>query len=196
MSRMPSRRSSSKANGKGHSKKKPLRIYRTFEQRRRDFALTVSTEMYKVGQSASGPRAGLPNIQRSVYNSNYGRRTGPHYDHRSPRGRGGQGQHSQEHPGDFPISPNQLPVFNKKAHKHNHNHNYQTYSTPNEEAVNFLQETWRAFSQSGDGKPDESIVRYKPKTDLPKDFVSFDMDKFLAERLLKAVDLDLKIVTG
>lgn len=98
---------------------------------------------------------------------------------------------------------------------------------------------WRAFSQNSDGKPDESIVRYKPKTGLPKgndrtrnfsryrplyewfyaphilsillilssstidnknanisDFVSFDLDKFLEERLLKDVNLDLKIVAS
>ncbi|MFH4976319.1 hypothetical protein AB6A40_003028 [Gnathostoma spinigerum] len=64
------------------------------------------------------------------------------------------------------------------------------------EAVAFLSKSWRDFSETADGHPDESIVHYKPKKDILKDFVAFDVEKFLTERLLRAVDLDPKFVNA
>jgi len=167
--------------------------------------------MYKVGQTSSGvSRPSLPNIQRSVvYNSNVIRNRGGStaastttrfIDHRSTTGRYNDISVANHH---------HMPVFNnRKLHK-NHHHSsqvgasasrqqlkYQQSTHANNEAINFLRDSWRAFSLNQDGKPDVSIVYFTPKSDQPKGFVAFDVDKYLTERLLKSVDLDPKLVTG
>ncbi|VDD91252.1 unnamed protein product [Enterobius vermicularis] len=86
-----------------------------------------------------------------------------------------------------------LPVFSNKSRRN-------TIPVKKEQAdsetVEYLNSTWKAFMMR-DGVPDDSIVCFQPKKDERyKDFVPFDVEKYHAERLLKAIDLDPKLVNG
>ncbi|KHN87438.1 hypothetical protein Tcan_15521 [Toxocara canis] len=65
-----------------------------------------------------------------------------------------------------------------------------------EAAVSCLHNSWHNFSFTSDGLPDTTIVHFRPTKETPKNFVAFDVEKYLTERLLKAIDLDPKIVNG
>uniref|UniRef100_A0A0N5ASC8 Protein FYV4, mitochondrial n=1 Tax=Syphacia muris TaxID=451379 RepID=A0A0N5ASC8_9BILA len=89
-----------------------------------------------------------------------------------------------------------LPVFSKKTRRNvvpveNHKDDSGT--------IEYLNNAWKAFV-TRDGAPDNSIVRFKPKKDERykstnfEDFIPFDVEKYHAERVLRAYNIDPKIV--
>ncbi|CAB3398070.1 unnamed protein product [Caenorhabditis bovis] len=65
--------------------------------------------------------------------------------------------------------------------------------TDENESIEFLYNSWQKFATTETGEPDHSIVVYRPEKDIANDFVPFDIDRFLAERLLKELDIDPKL---
>uniref|UniRef100_A0A1I7XN47 Glutathione S-transferase n=1 Tax=Heterorhabditis bacteriophora TaxID=37862 RepID=A0A1I7XN47_HETBA len=51
---------------------------------------------------------------------------------------------------------------------------------------------WRAFRETASGETDPNIVTYHSHKQLPADFQPFNIDRFLAEKLLKELDIDPK----
>uniref|UniRef100_A0A0M3I9X0 Uncharacterized protein n=1 Tax=Ascaris lumbricoides TaxID=6252 RepID=A0A0M3I9X0_ASCLU len=98
-----------------------------------------------------------------------------------------------------------LPVFSKKNQRNATVHEVKRYVDI--EAISCLDNSWHDFSYTSDGVPDTTIVHFRPKKETPKgaaldfieflsDFIAFDVEKYLTERLLKAIDLDPKIVSS
>ncbi|KAF8386995.1 hypothetical protein PRIPAC_76137 [Pristionchus pacificus] len=73
-----------------------------------------------------------------------------------------------------------------------------TPSTPSsaefEQQMSLLDKSWKAFALTETGEPDPSIEKYKSKRSAPSDFRPVDIDNFLAERILREVDIDPKQV--
>uniref|UniRef100_A0A915CH02 Uncharacterized protein n=1 Tax=Parascaris univalens TaxID=6257 RepID=A0A915CH02_PARUN len=87
-----------------------------------------------------------------------------------------------------------LPIFSKKNQRNGTVHEVKRYVDV--EAISCLDNSWHDFSYTSDGVPDTTIVHFRPKKETPKDFIAFDVEKYLTERLLKAIDLDPKIVSS
>ncbi|CAD6191541.1 unnamed protein product [Caenorhabditis auriculariae] len=51
---------------------------------------------------------------------------------------------------------------------------------------------WRAFAEKENGETDKSIVVFKCEKPLPKNFEPFNIDRYLAEKILKELDIDPK----
>lgn len=51
---------------------------------------------------------------------------------------------------------------------------------------------WRSFHETPSGEEDPTIVVYRRGKELPQDFEPFNIDRFLAEKLLKELDIDPK----
>ncbi|GMR56495.1 hypothetical protein PMAYCL1PPCAC_26690, partial [Pristionchus mayeri] len=73
-----------------------------------------------------------------------------------------------------------------------------TPSTPSsadfEQQMSLLDKSWKAFALTESGEPDPSIEKYKSKSSAPSDFRPVDIDNFLAERILRELDIDPKQV--
>ncbi|GMS79029.1 hypothetical protein PENTCL1PPCAC_1204, partial [Pristionchus entomophagus] len=70
-----------------------------------------------------------------------------------------------------------------------------TPSTPDfEQQMSLLDKSWKAFALTEAGEPDPSIEKYKSKSAAPSDFRPVDIDNFLAERILRELDIDPKLV--
>lgn len=73
-----------------------------------------------------------------------------------------------------------------------------TPSTPSsadfEQQMSLLDKSWKAFALTEAGEPDPSIEKYQSKSSAPSDFRPVDIDKFLAELILREVDIDPKQV--
>ncbi|VDM95128.1 unnamed protein product [Thelazia callipaeda] len=126
--------------------------------------------MYKVGHSSAVPRPTL------VYNDE---KTLNQYGTESS-------EQSKNH-----LNA-QIPALSKRSH-------FRT-SEPkrrfNIEAVSVLAKVTKNFNCTDDGRPDQTIKHYRPKTEIPADFVPFDIEGYLTERFLKDVNLDPNIVNS
>ncbi|GMT09286.1 hypothetical protein PFISCL1PPCAC_583 [Pristionchus fissidentatus] len=73
-----------------------------------------------------------------------------------------------------------------------------TPSTPSsadfEQQMSLLDKSWKAFTSTEAGEPDLSIEKYESKRAAPSDFRPVDIDNFLAERILRELDIDPKQV--
>lgn len=90
-----------------------------------------------------------------------------------------------------------VPVFNKTKLKRNNTPLTLTPpSTPSspliEQQIEFLHNSWRSFHETPSGEEDPTIVVYRRGKELPQDFEPFNIDRFLAEKLLKELDIDPK----
>ncbi|XGW02196.1 hypothetical protein V3C99_014330 [Haemonchus contortus] len=90
-----------------------------------------------------------------------------------------------------------VPVFNKSKLKRNNTPLTLTPpSTPSspliEQQIEFLHNSWRSFHETPTGETDPTIVVYRRGKELPPDFEPFNIDRFLAEKLLKELDIDPK----
>ncbi|VDO38275.1 unnamed protein product [Haemonchus placei] len=55
-----------------------------------------------------------------------------------------------------------------------------------------MKKAWRSFHETPTGETDPTIVVYRRGKELPPDFEPFNIDRFLAEKLLKELDIDPK----
>lgn len=90
-----------------------------------------------------------------------------------------------------------VPVFNKPKIKCSNSPLILTPpSTPQsphiEQQIEFLHNSWRAFYETPTGEADTTIVTFRRGKELPPDFQPFNIDRFLAEKLLKELDIDPK----
>uniref|UniRef100_A0A0K0CVJ2 UDG domain-containing protein n=1 Tax=Angiostrongylus cantonensis TaxID=6313 RepID=A0A0K0CVJ2_ANGCA len=89
-----------------------------------------------------------------------------------------------------------VPIFNKPKIKQNSPLILTPPSTPSspyiEQQIEFLHNLWRAFRETPTGEADPSIVIFRRGKELPPDFEPFNIDRFLAEKLLKELDIDPK----
>ncbi|KJH53416.1 hypothetical protein DICVIV_00354 [Dictyocaulus viviparus] len=94
------------------------------------------------------------------------------------------------------FQPRSVPMFNKPKMKHKKSLTRTPPSTPSspliEQQIEFLHNSWRAFRETPTGEADPTIVTYRRRKDLPPDFEPFNIDRFLAEKLLKELDIDPK----
>ncbi|CAI5452922.1 unnamed protein product [Caenorhabditis angaria] len=62
------------------------------------------------------------------------------------------------------------------------------------EQFEFLIESWTKFTTNENGEPDDSIIVYKAENVEEKiaNFVPFNIDRFLAEKMLTELDIDTK----
>lgn len=68
-----------------------------------------------------------------------------------------------------------------------------TPSSPlNEEDIEVLHKSWYDFKHKPNGDVDETIVVFKPEKELPEGFVPFNIDKYMAVKLLKELNIDTK----
>lgn len=72
----------------------------------------------------------------------------------------------------------------------------QKITPEHREMVTAMSNAWKAFSTDAEGNPDKTIVHYRPKTPLPKDFKPFNFEEYMAEKMLREINLDPKIVNG
>ncbi|KAL3985819.1 hypothetical protein ACH3XW_40215 [Acanthocheilonema viteae] len=87
----------------------------------------------------------------------------------------------------------QIPALSKR------NHNRMSPDATkriNMETVSVLMKATEEFLRTPDGHPDKTIKHYRPKRELPEDFVPFDVEGYLTERFLRDVNLDPKILNG
>ncbi|OZC08565.1 hypothetical protein X798_04368 [Onchocerca flexuosa] len=138
--------------------------------------------MYKVSHSSTVPRSTL------VYN---GRRNVPA---RSGIYEKMLNQYDAENEKPYRNEMNmQIPALSKR--KHNHISPNATKHI-NMEVVLVLMKVTEEFFRTPDGRPDKTVKHYRPKRQLPKDFVPFDVEGYLTERFLRDVNLDPKILNG
>uniref|UniRef100_A0A0N4ZSA7 Uncharacterized protein n=1 Tax=Parastrongyloides trichosuri TaxID=131310 RepID=A0A0N4ZSA7_PARTI len=69
-----------------------------------------------------------------------------------------------------------------------------TSKPPNLEEVKFLQDDWKSFNLDSNGKKDTSIVILKSKPVDNSNFVPFDINRFLTERIAEELDIDPKVL--
>ncbi|CAJ0589813.1 unnamed protein product [Cylicocyclus nassatus] len=149
--------------------------------------------MYKAGHSAVA-RTALPSIQHKQRTS---------YNYQRPKALQKNGDKRSS------ISPKKefdqfllqaeipVPIFNKAKVKRNETPLTLTPpSTPSsplvEQQIEFLHNSWRSFHETPTGEVDPTIVTYHRVKELPPDFEPFNIDRFLAEKLLKELDIDPK----
>ncbi|VDN58030.1 unnamed protein product [Dracunculus medinensis] len=153
--------------------------------------------MYRVGHSPVSRSATLAYNSRRNVSSHcdiYEKHTLQHYIDEDPRE-------------DKSASVTTIPNLSKKHannqnnNRNNNNSNNNNTSTKDQMQKNRIMELnslyhqlWYRFSHTSDGRPDTTIVRYQQSKELPKDFVPFDVEKLFTERLLKAVDIDPKLM--
>uniref|UniRef100_A0A0R3S0C7 PPP1R35_C domain-containing protein n=1 Tax=Elaeophora elaphi TaxID=1147741 RepID=A0A0R3S0C7_9BILA len=138
--------------------------------------------MYKVGHSSAVPRSTL------VYN---GRRNVPA---RSGIYEKTLNQYGAENEKPCRNEMNmQIPALSKRNHSRV---SPDAKKRVNMETVSVLMKATEEFLRTPDGRPDKTIKQYRPKTQLPEDFVPFDVENYLTERFLRDVNLDPKILNG
>uniref|UniRef100_A0A915PTY9 Uncharacterized protein n=1 Tax=Setaria digitata TaxID=48799 RepID=A0A915PTY9_9BILA len=138
--------------------------------------------MYKVGHSSAVPRSTL------VYN---GRRNVPTrseiYERTLNQYNGDNGKPSRSE------MNMQIPALSKRNHSRT---STDVTKRINMEAVSVLMKATEEFLRTPDGRLDKTIKHYRPKRQIPEDFVPFDVEGYLTERFLRDVNLDPKIVNG
>ncbi|KAM3716880.1 Dicer-like protein [Dirofilaria immitis] len=87
----------------------------------------------------------------------------------------------------------QIPALSKRNHSRA---SPDATKHINMEIVLALVKATEEFLRTPDGRPDKTIKNYRPKKQLPKDFVPFDIEGYLTERFLRDVNLDPKILNG
>ncbi|KAK5979568.1 hypothetical protein GCK32_003743 [Trichostrongylus colubriformis] len=153
--------------------------------------------MYKAGHSAVS-RTALPSIQHKQ-RSTYSYQQRPQVLQKTTEKR----QMTSERERDQLLlqsllqSEISVPVFNKTKLKRNNTPLTLTPpSTPSspliEQQIEFLHNSWRSFHETPNGEADPTIVVYRRRKELPPDFEPFNIDRFLAEKLLKELDIDPK----
>ncbi|CAI4224759.1 unnamed protein product [Auanema sp. JU1783] len=150
--------------------------------------------MYKAGHSAVS-RTVLPSIQhkrRTVYTSPIQNQTCMKTEDRLLLA---------NVPANETVFPDiQMSMFPKK--NRNNINTLTPPSTPSspsspllEQQIEFLHNSWRAFRETSAGELDPKIVTYSVRdvNTVPADFQPFNIDRFLAEKLLQELDIDPKI---
>ncbi|CAG9537887.1 unnamed protein product [Cercopithifilaria johnstoni] len=87
----------------------------------------------------------------------------------------------------------QIPALSKRNHSRM---SPDATKRINMETVSVLMKVTEEFLRTPDGRPDKAIKHYRPKRQLPEDFVPFDVEGYLTERFLRDVNLDPKILNG
>ncbi|KAL6742528.1 hypothetical protein Aduo_015672 [Ancylostoma duodenale] len=149
--------------------------------------------MYKAGHSAVS-RTALPSIQHK-------QRTSYNYQRPQTLQKGMEKRSSiaskKERDQLLLQAEIPVPVFSKPKVKRNDTPLTLTPpSTPSsplvEQQIEFLHNSWRSFRETPTGEVDPTIVTYHRIKELPPDFQPFNIDRFLAEKLLKELDIDPK----
>ncbi|KAJ1345703.1 hypothetical protein KIN20_000298 [Parelaphostrongylus tenuis] len=147
--------------------------------------------MYKAGHSAV-PKTAFPSIQkqRPSFASHQSFQKGPEKRKSIP---------SKKTCDELLLhSEISVPIFNNKP-KLKHNTSPLILTPPStplspyiEQQIEFLHNSWRAFRETPTGEVDPTIVTFRRGKELPPDFEPFNIDRFLAEKLLKELDIDPK----
>ncbi|WKY10126.1 hypothetical protein Q1695_002462 [Nippostrongylus brasiliensis] len=149
--------------------------------------------MYKASQSAVS-RTALPSIQHKQRSSYTYQQCPPAFQKAAEKSTFPSKKDREQLLLHSEIS---VPVFNKTKLKRNNTPLTLTPpSTPSsplvEQQIEFLHNSWRSFHETPSGETDPSIVVYRRDKELPPDFEPFNIDRFLAEKLLKELDIDPK----
>uniref|UniRef100_A0A0N5BNK7 Ras-associating domain-containing protein n=1 Tax=Strongyloides papillosus TaxID=174720 RepID=A0A0N5BNK7_STREA len=89
------------------------------------------------------------------------------------------------------ISKKSVKIFHKKVSEIQ---KIATSKPPNLEEVKFLQEDWESFNLDSSGKKDASIFILKTKPVDNTDFIPFDINRFLTDRIAEELDIDPKVL--
>uniref|UniRef100_A0A0K0FMD9 Uncharacterized protein n=1 Tax=Strongyloides venezuelensis TaxID=75913 RepID=A0A0K0FMD9_STRVS len=89
------------------------------------------------------------------------------------------------------ISKKSVKIFHKKVSEIQ---KIATSKPPNLEEVTFLQEDWKSFNLDSSGKKDASIFILKTKPVDNTNFIPFDINRFLTDRIAEELDIDPKVL--
>uniref|UniRef100_A0A0K0EIL2 Uncharacterized protein n=1 Tax=Strongyloides stercoralis TaxID=6248 RepID=A0A0K0EIL2_STRER len=89
------------------------------------------------------------------------------------------------------ISKKSVKVFHKKVSEIQ---KIATSKPPNPEDVKFLQDDWKSFNLDSDGRKDKNIYVLKTKPVDNTNFIPFDINRFLTDRIAEELDIDPKVL--